>query len=419
MGFLAIVFTSFAATNLMIDAANSLAENGYIIDYSKDIKKYNLDKPILRQEAIGIITKVNGLIKSNNSTYSCKNIFRDVTKKDGWVCYVAEKAADQGVVNGKNSTFRPKDKMTHYEAMVLALKWSCIQPSNNSDSESAQDQTLTIALYASMITGSMPEMNQPITRGEFFYYITQAQIYKNNHPERIDSNLPGCSAINRVIKNGDTVRIHYVGTLDNGEQFDSSRERWEPLEFIIGKGSMIKWFEEAVQTMKVGEKKKVRILAKDAYGEAYIEKTIPLSEYKESITQRVPINALIGTTEQTMTKTQIETFFGNVVIGSEKKIGEATLKIISISGDNVIVSIDEPQAPFYGKNLSVGMKAVGSDGSDLEIKSINGDTAEVEIRVDAVVVKRTSTGVSIKIRNSHPLAGKALNFEIELLNIKS
>jgi hypothetical protein len=106
----------------MITAANSLAESGYIVDYSTDIKKYNLDKPILRQESIGIITKINGLIQEGDSGYVCQNRFSDVSQKDGWVCYVAETAADRGVVNGQNPTFRPKDNMTRYEAMVLALK---------------------------------------------------------------------------------------------------------------------------------------------------------------------------------------------------------------------------------------------------------------------------------------------------------
>ena len=102
----------FGATSAQISAANSLAQDGYIVDHSGDVKKYDLDKPILRQEAIGIITKVNGLAKGSNTNYVCKNKFRDVSKKDGWVCYVAETAAENNVVNGKNKTFRPKEKMT-------------------------------------------------------------------------------------------------------------------------------------------------------------------------------------------------------------------------------------------------------------------------------------------------------------------
>ena len=56
------VLVVFGATSAFISAANSLAQDGYIVDHSDDVKKYELDKPILRQEAIGIITKVNGLV---------------------------------------------------------------------------------------------------------------------------------------------------------------------------------------------------------------------------------------------------------------------------------------------------------------------------------------------------------------------
>lgn len=415
------VLVVFGATSAFISAANSLAQDGYIVDHSDDVKKYELDKPILRQEAIGIITKVNGLVNWSNSTYVCKNKFRDVSKKDGWVCYVAEKAAENNVVNAKNTTFRPKEKMTHYEAMVLSLKWSCIQPTDDSSSKNAQQQTLDIALETNLVTNSKININQPITRGEFFYYIVQAQTYKDANPEMIDPSLPGCSDTGETSETpmmGDIVSVHYVGTLDNGEQFDSSRETGEPLEFIIGKKSMISWFEEAIRTMKIGEKKNIRLEPKDAYGEEYIEETMSLSEYQKTMTQSIPVNALTGKLEQTVSKSQAESMFGSLTIGSEKKIGEANLKIVSISGDNVIVSINDPEAPFYGKTLSVWMTASWVSGAKkITIKSISGDSAEVEIEIDAIIINQTSTEITLKVKNTHPLAGKALNFEIELLSI--
>ena len=66
---------------------------------------------------------------------------------------------------------------------------------------------------------------------------------------------------------GDTVSVHYVGTLDSGEQFDSSRDRGEPLSFAVGAGQMIVGFDAAVQGMKLGEVKTVRLAPADAYGE--------------------------------------------------------------------------------------------------------------------------------------------------------
>lgn len=66
-------------------------------------------------------------------------------------------------------------------------------------------------------------------------------------------------------KSGDTVRLHYKGTLDDGSVFDSSEGR-EPLEFTVGSGQIISGLEEAIPGMKVGEEKTVRIEAENAYG---------------------------------------------------------------------------------------------------------------------------------------------------------
>ena len=65
---------------------------------------------------------------------------------------------------------------------------------------------------------------------------------------------------------GSTVKVHYTGTLKNGEAFDSSRER-EPLEFTIGEGKIIPAFEESMIGMEPGQTKTIEIEAKDAYGE--------------------------------------------------------------------------------------------------------------------------------------------------------
>lgn len=66
---------------------------------------------------------------------------------------------------------------------------------------------------------------------------------------------------------GKTVKVHYTGTFDNGEKFDSSLDRGEPLEFTCMAGQMIPGFDAAVNDMQVGEKRTVKIPAADAYGE--------------------------------------------------------------------------------------------------------------------------------------------------------
>jgi len=67
-------------------------------------------------------------------------------------------------------------------------------------------------------------------------------------------------------KAGDTVAIHYTGTLADGSQFDSSEGR-DPLRFTLGSGQIIAGLDAAITGMSQGEKKSVTIAAADAYGD--------------------------------------------------------------------------------------------------------------------------------------------------------
>ena len=71
-------------------------------------------------------------------------------------------------------------------------------------------------------------------------------------------------------KTGDTVQVHYTGTLTDGTQFDSS-VGGDPLEFTLGAGQLIPGFEQAVADMALGETRTVTITAEDAYGPRYEE----------------------------------------------------------------------------------------------------------------------------------------------------
>lgn len=68
-----------------------------------------------------------------------------------------------------------------------------------------------------------------------------------------------------VVTTGKTIKLHYTGTFDDGEVFDSSREA-EPFEFIVGAGQVIPGFDKAVIGMKVGDTKQVRLEEDEAYG---------------------------------------------------------------------------------------------------------------------------------------------------------
>lgn len=69
------------------------------------------------------------------------------------------------------------------------------------------------------------------------------------------------------IKNGDTVKVHYKGTLKDGSVFDSSEGR-DPLEFTMGMGQLIPGFEKAVTGLEVGDRTVVDIPSAEAYGDS-------------------------------------------------------------------------------------------------------------------------------------------------------
>ncbi|KAM7435764.1 hypothetical protein ABFA07_014371 [Porites harrisoni] len=86
--------------------------------------------------------------------------------------------------------------------------------------------------------------------------------------------------------NGDIVSVHYTGTLENGQMFDSSRAQGrQPLEFQLGKGKVIKGWEMGIKGMCIGEKRKLIIPPHLGYGSRGVENVIP------------PNSVLIFTTE--------------------------------------------------------------------------------------------------------------------------
>jgi peptidylprolyl isomerase len=91
-----------------------------------------------------------------------------------------------------------------------------------------------------------------------------------------------------LAKNGDQVKVHYTGTLNDGTVFDSSKDR-DPLDFKLGIGQVIKGFDQAVEGLKVGESVAVNILAPDAYGEIREDLVIkvPSDQFPEGVSPEI------------------------------------------------------------------------------------------------------------------------------------
>jgi FKBP-type peptidyl-prolyl cis-trans isomerase len=74
---------------------------------------------------------------------------------------------------------------------------------------------------------------------------------------------------------GKTVRVHYTGKLTNGKVFDSSYTRGEPIEFVLGRGQVIKGWDEGIALMKVGGKATLTIPSELGYGQRGAGGVIP------------------------------------------------------------------------------------------------------------------------------------------------
>ena len=135
-------------------------------------------------------------------------------------------------------------------------------------------------------------------------------------------------------KAGDTVKIHYTGTLDDGSEFDSSSGR-DPLEFTVGSGQVIPGFDKAVEGMAVGDQKKVRIEAEDAYGEP-----------SDQMIQEVPKSALPDDLEpREGMGLQARGQDGRVINLTVTEVGDET---ITVEGNH----------PLAGKQLSCDIELV-------------------------------------------------------------
>lgn len=138
---------------------------------------------------------------------------------------------------------------------------------------------------------------------------------------------------NTTVKNNDMVTCHYVGTLDNGDVFDSSRQDdREPFVVKLGENALIHGFESAIIGMKVGDLKTFSIEVNEAYG-----------PHEENLISKVPMNRLPEGVEEGFTL-QIMT-----------PDGPALAMVKSIDEDRTIAIIDHNH-PLAGQRLTFAVE---------------------------------------------------------------
>ncbi|MGB5637987.1 MAG: peptidylprolyl isomerase [Sedimenticolaceae bacterium] len=133
---------------------------------------------------------------------------------------------------------------------------------------------------------------------------------------------------------GDTVRVHYTGTLEDGTQFDSSRGA-DPLEFAMGQGQLIAGFEMAVAGLAPGESVTVTLAPEEAYG-----------EFDAGMVQEVP---------RRMMPEGVELEPGMVLQGQSDEGQVDNFTIVSLTEETVTLDANHPLA---GKSLTFDIELV-------------------------------------------------------------
>jgi len=139
----------------------------------------------------------------------------------------------------------------------------------------------------------------------------------------------------KIVKKGDTVKVEYIGSLEDGTVFDNSEKHEAPLEFIVGSGQIIPGFEEAVVGMKVGEEKQITLEPKEAYG-----------DYNPDLVKKIPKNCFPE--DQDVQQGMI--YMMNIPDGRQVPV-----KITDVEEDAITIDLNPPLA---GKTLIFKIKIV-------------------------------------------------------------
>ncbi|MBZ9629870.1 peptidylprolyl isomerase [Salegentibacter sp. LM13S] len=137
------------------------------------------------------------------------------------------------------------------------------------------------------------------------------------------------------VKANDTVKVHYTGKLADGQVFDSSVERGEPIEFTMGQGQLIPGFEKGLIDMKVSEKKTINIPKEEAYGE--------------------PREELVQEVQKSQLPEEIKPEVGMGLVSKSPDGQEMNLVVKDVKDETIVVDGNHPLA---GKDLVFDLEVV-------------------------------------------------------------
>jgi FKBP-type peptidyl-prolyl cis-trans isomerase SlpA len=137
------------------------------------------------------------------------------------------------------------------------------------------------------------------------------------------------------VKENNTVKVHYVGKLSDGQVFDTSEGK-EPLEFTLGQGKLIAGFEKGLIDMELNEKKTIIISKEEAYGESREDliQEVDKSQLPEDITPEV----------------------GMGLVSKSADGNEMNLLIVEVKEATIVIDGNHPLA---GKELTFDLEVIG------------------------------------------------------------
>ncbi|MBD3194014.1 MAG: peptidylprolyl isomerase [Candidatus Lokiarchaeota archaeon] len=151
-----------------------------------------------------------------------------------------------------------------------------------------------------------------------------------------------------TIKEGDVIKVEYLGTLDDGSIFDSTEKSGTPLKFEVGSKSVISGFDKSVLGKEVGDEYSIRLNPEEAYG-----------DYNEKLIQKVPI-------DQFPDKEKIKEGMMIVLMDPNNNQFPATIK--EIGEEFVLLDLNHPMA---GKTLNFKIKILET-GCEIDSETCAG-----------------------------------------------